>query len=78
VKKALQRFAWLSELSDRGATGVEYAPVLSLVLVGSSASLEMIDERVETHYSETAQDIGRSDASDFALTTTGGASPGQR
>jgi hypothetical protein len=43
---------------------------VSLVLVGSSASLEMMDERVEAHYSETAQDIGRTDLSHFAPPTT--------
>ncbi len=55
---------------DRGASGVEYALVISLVLTGSTASFEMMDQQVETHYSETADDIGRSDMAYFDVTTT--------
>jgi Flp pilus assembly pilin Flp len=55
---------------DRGASGVEYALVISLVLVGSTASIEMMDTRVEEHYDETADDIGQADLGHFAVTTT--------
>ena len=55
---------------DRGASGVEYALVLSLLLVGSSASFDMMDEAVGEHYTETANDIGQSDLDYFRVPTT--------
>ena len=56
--------------SDRGASGVEYALVISLVLTGSSASFELMDDRVSEHYTDTANDIGVSDLDYFEVTTT--------
>lgn len=55
---------------DRGASGVEYALVISLVLTGSTASFEMMDERIEDHYEDAAQDIGQADLDHFDVTTT--------
>lgn len=55
---------------ERGASGVEYALLISLVLVGSSASFDMMDESVGQHYAETADDIGQSDLGHFRVTTT--------
>lgn len=55
---------------DRGASGVEYALVVSLLVVGSTASFEMMDTRVEQHYDETADDIGQADLGHFTVTTT--------
>lgn len=60
----------LTDRGDRGATGVEYALVVSLLLAGSTASIEMMDDSIEGHYSESASDIGRSDLNDFNVTTT--------
>lgn len=59
---------------DRGASGVEYALVISLVLTGSTMSFEMMDERIEEHYQETAEDIGESDLEQFSPSTTAGPS----
>ena len=53
----------LTSRGDRGASGVEYALIVSLLLAGSSASIEMMDDSVEAHYEESANDIGRSDLS---------------
>ena len=55
---------------DRGASGVEYALIISLLLTGSSLSFEMMDQRVEEHYTDTANDIGEADLSRFDVTTT--------
>ena len=44
--------------------------MISLVLVGSSASFDMMDESVGQHYAETADDIGQSDLGHFRVTTT--------
>lgn len=55
---------------DRGASGVEYALIISLLLTGSSLSFEMMDQRVEEHYTDTASDIGEADLSRFDVTTT--------
>jgi len=67
IRATINRFV---RRGDRGASGVEYALVVSLVLTGSTASFEMMDERIETHYSETANDIGRADLDHFNVTTT--------
>lgn len=56
---------------DRGVTLVEYALVVSLVLVGSTASFELMDQKVEDHYEETAADVGQVDLDAFNVTTTG-------
>lgn len=34
---------------DRGASGVEYGFIISLLLMGSAASFEMMDTRLEDH-----------------------------
>jgi hypothetical protein len=57
--------------SDRGVTLVEYALVVSLVLVGSTASFELMDEKIEDHYEETASDVGQVDLNEFDVATTG-------
>ena len=44
--------------------------MISLVLVGSSASFDMMEESVGQHYAETADDIGQSDLGHFRVTTT--------
>jgi hypothetical protein len=64
----------LRQRGERGASGVEYALIISLLLTGSSVSFEMMDERIEEHYQETAQDIGESDLQQFAPSTTAGPS----
>jgi phosphate-selective porin len=64
----------LRRQGDRGASGVEYALVISLVLTGSTMSFEMMDERIEEHYQETAEDIGESDLEQFSPSTTAGPS----
>jgi len=64
----------LRRQGDRGASGVEYALVISLVLTGSTMSFEMMDERIEEHYQETAEDIGESDLEKFSPSTTAGPS----
>ncbi len=60
----------LSQRGDRGAALIEYSLVVGLVVMGSTASFEMMDERVEANYSQTAQDIGQVDLSSFSVTTT--------
>lgn len=59
---------------DRGASGVEYALIISPVLVGSMSSFELMDQRVEANYSETAGNIGNPDLDAFNATTTACAS----
>lgn len=51
-------------------SGVEYALVVSLLLVGSTASFEMMDEGIQEHYTDTAEDIGQKDLAAFDATTT--------
>jgi Flp pilus assembly pilin Flp len=55
---------------ERGVSGVEYGLIISLILVGSMANIEMMDERVQEHYTETAADIGQIDLAYFEVTTT--------
>lgn len=55
---------------QRGASGVEYALVISLLLVGSVTSIEAMDERIEDNYEATADDIGQPNLSAFAVSTT--------
>ncbi|MEM9200779.1 MAG: discoidin domain-containing protein [Actinomycetota bacterium] len=54
---------------DRGASGIEYALVVAVLVVGSMASLESIDERMEDNYQSTADDIGNPDLADFGGST---------
>jgi hypothetical protein len=55
---------------DRGASGVEYGFIISLLLMGSAASFEMMDTRLGEHYQEASVDIGRVDLDHFDVTTT--------
>lgn len=57
-------------LGDRGVTLVEYALVVSLVVVGSMSSLDGLDGELEKHYTETATDIGYASAHSFDVPTT--------
>lgn len=50
--------------------------MLSLLVAGSLASIESIDERMEQNYEETASDIGQVDLSYFDVPETPGAAPG--
>jgi Flp pilus assembly pilin Flp len=70
VSKIRSSINRLRRRGDRGASGVEYALVVSLVLTGSTATFEMMDDRVSEHYTETADDIGESDLAAFHVTTT--------
>ncbi len=56
--------------SDRGTTLVEYALFVSLVATSSLGTIEMIDDDIETHYKESAADIGQPDLTAFDVTTT--------
>jgi Flp pilus assembly pilin Flp len=60
----------LTSRGDRGATLVEYSLIIGLVVMGSTASFEMMDERIETNYSQTAADIGQRNLASFDVTTT--------
>ncbi len=62
--------------NDRGVTLVEYALVISTVLVGSLSSVGALDTTVENNYISTADDIGQPDLSVFDVTTTTGAGGG--
>ncbi|GJM37485.1 MAG: hypothetical protein DHS20C19_08520 [Acidimicrobiales bacterium] len=55
---------------DRGASGVEYALLLTLMFAGSTTTFEMMDDNVGEHYEESAHDIGRTSLEDFDVTTT--------
>ena len=55
---------------DRGVTMVEYGLVVALVVSGSLATLENMDGEVETHLASTADDIGQSSLSHFAVPTS--------
>ena len=55
---------------SRGASGVEYALVISLVLTGSLGSIEMMEPRIEKNYEDTATDIGQVDLDYFRVTTS--------
>jgi hypothetical protein len=57
---------WLAGRGERGASGL----VMALMLVGSTASFEMMDENIEDYYQESAENIGRADLSYFDVTTT--------
>jgi hypothetical protein len=61
---------WLAGRGERGASGLEYGLVMALMLVGSTASFEMMDENIEDYYEESAENIGRADLSYFDVTTT--------
>ena len=54
---------------SRGASGVEYALVISLLLAGSLASIESMDKRIEDNYESTANDIGQMDLDTFSVPT---------
>ena len=57
-------------LGDRGVGTIEYALVISLMVVGSSTSLDLMDDRIAEHYVDTASDIGQIDIDVFNVTTT--------
>ena len=59
---------------SRGASGVEYALVISLLLAGSVSSIELMEPRIESNYEDTAHDIGQIDLDYFEVTTTMGVS----
>ena len=55
---------------SRGASAVEYGLVISLLLVGSLATIDSMDERIEDNYQDTADDIGQVDLAHFNVSTT--------
>ncbi|MEQ8842489.1 MAG: hypothetical protein RIB98_16015 [Acidimicrobiales bacterium] len=60
----------LRRSGERGASGVEYGLIVALLLTGSTATFEMMDDRVSEHYDDTASDIGQADLAYFDVTTT--------
>jgi len=55
---------------DRGVTGVEYTLILAAMVTGSTATFQLMDNRVEEHYVNTAEDVSQIDLAYFDVTTT--------
>jgi Flp pilus assembly pilin Flp len=54
VRRWFRRFLGL----ERGATGVEYALVVSLVVVGSIAAIKRLETNADNYYDDTSEQIG--------------------